>query len=103
MTYYASINFPAFIYVQGAKEWKNYRSLYQKLAQSTDVLTKKTIAYSVHELAKILGPEITAQDLIEVVDRFLKDNMSDVRNAVLKNLNIFLENVDPETRNRYLD
>jgi hypothetical protein len=55
VTFYASINFPAFIYVTGEPEWQRYRKLYLKLAQSQDPMTKKTIACSVHELARILG------------------------------------------------
>ena len=102
VTYYASINFPAFIYVTGPAEWSKYRALYLKLAQSPDPMTKKTIACSVHELARILGLAITEEDLIDVVDRFLKDNSPDVRNSVLKNLHIFLENVNPKRRNSYL-
>jgi len=102
VTFYASINFPAFIYVTGEPEWQRYRKLYLKLAQSQDPMTKKTIACSVHELARILGQKITESDLVEIVDRFLKDNNSDVKNSVLKNLHIFLENVTPEIRQRYI-
>jgi hypothetical protein len=32
VTFYASINFPAFIYVTGEPEWQRYRKLYLKLA-----------------------------------------------------------------------
>lgn len=32
VTFYASVNFPAFIYVSGASEWSKYRKLYLKLA-----------------------------------------------------------------------
>ncbi len=102
MTFYASVNFPAFIYVSGPSEWPKYRKLYIKLASSQDTVTKKTIACSVHELARILGKEITEADLVEVVDKFLKDNNPDVRNAILKNLHIFLENVEVDRRNRYI-
>lgn len=86
----------------GPADWGKYRALYLKLAQSPDPMTKKTIACSVHELARILGLTITEEDLIDVVDRFLKDNSPDVRNSVLKNLHIFLENVNPQRRNSYL-
>lgn len=65
-------------------------------------MTKKTIACSVHELARILGKEITEADLVETVDRFLKDNNPEVRNSILKNLHIFLENVHVDRRNRYI-
>jgi len=40
--------------------------------------------------------------LVDVVDRFLKDGHPDVRNAILKNLHIFLENVDVDRRNKYI-
>jgi len=40
--------------------------------------------------------------LVEIVDRFLRDNNSDVKNSVLKNLHIFLENVTPEIRQNYI-
>ena len=65
-------------------------------------MTKKTIACSVHELAKILGKKITEQDLVEVVDIFLKDNNAEIRNSVIKNLHVFLENVNAEKRNSYV-
>jgi serine/threonine-protein phosphatase 4 regulatory subunit 1 len=65
-------------------------------------MTKKTIACSVHELARILGKKITETDLVEVVDRFLKDSNPEVRNSILKNLHIFLENVDTDRRNKYI-
>ena len=65
-------------------------------------MRKKTIACSVHELARILGKKITETDLIDVVDRFLKDNGIEIRNSVLKNLHIFLENVSPERRATYI-
>lgn len=65
-------------------------------------MTKKTIACSVHELARILGKKITESDLVEVVDRFLKDSNPEVRNSILKNLHIFLENVSQEKRNNYI-
>ena len=102
MTFYASLNFPAFIYVTGPNEWSRYRKLYLKLAQSQDPMTKKTIACSVHELARILGQQITECDLVDIVDRFLKESNADVKNSVLKNLHIFLENVTPELRQRYI-
>lgn len=100
--YYASYNFPAFIWVSGEEDWSRYRKLYLKLTQSQDVSTKKTLACSLHELSRILGPTITSTDLIEVVDRFLKDNNPDVRQSILKNLHVFLENISPDRRQSYI-
>jgi hypothetical protein len=44
-------------------------------------------------LSRVLGPEITNTDLVEILDKFLKDPNSEVRLGVLKNLHVFLENV----------
>jgi hypothetical protein len=49
-------------------------------------------------LARILGPQITDTDLVDVVDRFLKDGNPEVRYSILKNLHIFLENIHADRR-----
>ena len=100
--YYASFNFPAFIYVCGPKEWSIFKKLYQKLTHVNDLQTKKTLAHSIHELAKILGPEITNSDLIPVLDKFLNDVNTEVRVGALKNLHVFLEHVAPNSRAQYI-
>lgn len=100
--YYASFNFPAFIYVSGPTEWHRFRKLYLKLTQMHDTQTKKTLACSIHELARILGEEITNSDLVDVLDRFLKDGNNEVRIGALKNLHIFLENVHAKDRQKYI-
>ena len=101
--YYAAYNFPAFIYVSGAPDWPKFRKLYFKLTAVSDIQTKKTLACSIHELARILGPEITNTDLVDVLDRFLKDGYSDVvRLGALKNLHVFMENVNVKDRQKYI-
>jgi len=57
--YHASFNFPAFIFVFGEEEWPRFQSLYHKLTKIPDPRIKKTLACSIHELAKILGPKYT--------------------------------------------
>ena len=91
--YYASYNFPAFIWVSGRDDWDRFRRLYLKLTSVNDFQTKKTLAASIHELARILGPEITDRDLIDILDKFLKDNNNEVRVNALKNLHVFLAEV----------
>jgi len=34
---------------------------------------RRTLAFSLHEIAKILGPDITEKELIPVLNIFLKD------------------------------
>jgi serine/threonine-protein phosphatase 4 regulatory subunit 1 len=60
------------------------------------------LSASLHEIARILGPEITNEDLLPIADRFLKHSNADVRMASLKNLHIFLAEVQDDTRNQYI-
>ena len=50
---------------------------------------RRTLAFSLHELAVIVGEEITQIDLVPVFDGFLKD-LDEVRVGVLKHLADFL-------------
>ena len=100
--YYASYNFPAFVYVTGKDHWPKYKKLYLKLTASNDVPTLKSLSASLHEIARILGPELTDNDLLPIADRFLKHSNSDVRMACMQNLHVFLAEVDPEKRSNYI-
>lgn len=50
---------------------------------------RRTLAFSIHEMALILGDEITHRDLVPVFDGFLKD-LDEVKIGVLKHLADFL-------------
>ncbi len=96
--YYSSFNFPAFIYTMGKENWETFRKIYLKLTKFNDGRIKKTLSHSIHELARILGPEITEEDLVPVMEKFLKDNLNEIKVGALKNLHIFLAEVRPENR-----
>ena len=50
---------------------------------------RRTLAFSIHQLAVILGEELTVSDLVPVFDEFLKD-LDEVRVGALKHLADFL-------------
>lgn len=100
--YHASFNFPAFVYVFGADEWPRFQSLYHKLTKINDLRIKKTLSASIHELAKILGPQYTEQDLLPCMERFLKDKVLEIKLGALKNLHIFLQEVSIEKREIFI-
>lgn len=102
MCYYSSYNFPAFIFTLGKDSWGRFRKIYLKLAKFNDGRIKRTLSHSIHELAAILGPEITEQDLVPVLEKFLKDQMIEIRVGALKNLHIFLKEVDSEKREKFI-
>ena len=92
MCYYSSFNFPAFIYVLGPQSWERFRTIYTKCAKFADPKIQKTLAHSIHELADILGPEITQLDLVPIMKKFLhdKENFKEAHIGALKNLHVFL-------------
>lgn len=55
-----------------------------------------------HEIASILGPETTEQELIPILYHFLKD-INEVREGVLVNLPKFIKVLTPEQRESYVD
>lgn len=93
--YYSSYNFPAFIYTLGRDHWETFKRIYIKLAKFNDGRIKKTLSHSIHELARILGTEITEEDLVPVMERFLKDPVNEIKIGALKNLHIFLAELLP--------
>ena len=48
------------------------------------------MAFSIHELAVILGTELTLSDLVPIFDGFIKD-LDEVRIGVLSHLSDFLK------------
>ena len=101
--YYASFNFPAFIWVTGKDEWPKFRALYNKLTSVSDIQTQKTLSCSLHEIARILGPELTDSDLLGIADRFIKHNNPEVRIGIMKNLHVLLAEVPDSKRPSYID
>lgn len=101
--YYASFNFPAFIWVTGKDEWPKFKALYNKLTSVSDIQTQKTLSCSIHEIARILGPELTDSDLLAIADKFLKHNNPEVRIGIMKNLHVLLSEVPEAKRASYID
>ncbi|XP_064409639.1 serine/threonine-protein phosphatase 4 regulatory subunit 1 isoform X8 [Latimeria chalumnae] len=62
---------------------------------------RRTLAFSIHELAIILGDQLTAADLVPIFNGFLKD-LDEVRIGVLKHLYDFLKLLQVEKRKEYL-
>uniref|UniRef100_A0A7N4V6Z5 Protein phosphatase 4 regulatory subunit 1 n=1 Tax=Sarcophilus harrisii TaxID=9305 RepID=A0A7N4V6Z5_SARHA len=62
---------------------------------------RRTLAFSIHELAIILGDQLTAADLVPIFNGFLKD-LDEVRIGVLKHLHDFLKLLHIDKRREYL-
>lgn len=101
ITRHCAYNFPAVAYTLGRHNWHCLKSLFETLAADMQWKVRRTLAFSIHELAVILGEDITHKDLVPVFDGFLKD-LDEVRIGVLKHLMEFLKLLKPSVRNEYL-
>ncbi|XP_062583021.1 serine/threonine-protein phosphatase 4 regulatory subunit 1-like isoform X2 [Saccostrea cucullata] len=101
ITKHCAYNLPAVAYTLGRKNWNCIKILYDKLASDMQWKVRRTLAFSIHEMAIILGDDITHRDLVPVFDGFLKD-LDEVKIGVLKHLADFLRLLKPDVRRQYL-
>ncbi|XP_041375739.1 serine/threonine-protein phosphatase 4 regulatory subunit 1-like isoform X3 [Gigantopelta aegis] len=101
ITRHCAYNLPAVAYTLGRQNWHCIKNLYEKLAQDMQWKVRRTLAFSLHEMAVILGEEITHKDLVPVFEGFLKD-LDEVRIGILKHLADFVRLLKPDVRRRYL-
>ena len=99
---YCSFSFPAVALTFGRQRWPELRHLFISLSRDVQSKVRRPLAFSLHELARILGPEIAEADLVPAFDIFLKD-MDEVKFGVIRNLSLFLKALSANaTRESYL-
>jgi len=94
---HCAYSLPAVAFTLGRKFWPCLKGLYETLAGDLQWKVRRTLAFSIHEMAIIIGEELTATDLVPVFNEFLKD-LDEVRIGVLKHLADFLGLLTAETR-----
>ncbi|KAK2579862.1 hypothetical protein KPH14_007545 [Odynerus spinipes] len=99
--YHCAFSFPAVAFTLGKENWPYLKKAYQSLAGAQQWKVRRTLASSIHEIAIILGEELTATDLVPIYDGFIKD-LDEVRIGVLKHLATFLKILKPADRLHYL-
>ena len=109
VAFHCAFNFPAVLVTLGKDKWPDLKRLYKILVKDNQWKVRKTLAYSLHEIAKILGPELTEEELLPVLENFLKDSgmflfhkyhyfIDEIRNGVLIHLADFIRILDPNIR-----
>ncbi|XP_029051724.1 serine/threonine-protein phosphatase 4 regulatory subunit 1-like isoform X2 [Osmia bicornis bicornis] len=99
--HHCAFSFPAVALTLGREHWCYLQPTYKLLLNADQWKVRRTLASSIHEIATILGEELTASDLIPVYDWFIKD-VDEVRIGVLKHLATFLKILKPTDRCLYL-
>ncbi|XP_013840945.2 uncharacterized protein PPP4R1L isoform X1 [Sus scrofa] len=81
---------PAVALALGRPHWHSLKDTYETLASDVQRKVRRTLAFSVHEPAVILGNQLTAADRVPIFNGFLKD-LDAVRTGVLRHLCAFLK------------
>uniref|UniRef100_A0AAY4BTV5 Serine/threonine-protein phosphatase 4 regulatory subunit 1 n=1 Tax=Denticeps clupeoides TaxID=299321 RepID=A0AAY4BTV5_9TELE len=98
---HCAYSLPGVALTLGRQNWHCLRDTYETLAADMQWKVRRTLAFSIHELALILGDQLTAADLVPIFNSFMKD-LDEVRIGVLKHLYDFLKLLHQETRRKYL-
>ncbi|XP_064006285.1 serine/threonine-protein phosphatase 4 regulatory subunit 1 isoform X4 [Pogoniulus pusillus] len=98
---HCAYSLPGVALTLGRQNWHCLKDTYETLASDMQWKVRRTLAFSIHELAVILGEQLTAVDLVPVFNGFLKD-LDEVRIGVLKHLHDFLKLLHPDKRREYL-
>ncbi|KAM8945739.1 serine/threonine-protein phosphatase 4 regulatory subunit 1-like [Pelodytes ibericus] len=101
ITKHCAYSLPGVALTLGRQNWHCLKDTYETLASDVQWKVRRTLAFSIHELAVILGDKLTAADLVPIFNGFLKD-LDEVRIGVLKHLYDFLKLLHVDTRREYL-
>ncbi|CAO3598886.1 unnamed protein product [Absidia cylindrospora] len=95
-------NFPAVILTAGVDYWDSHlKDTYLSLTKEYQIKVRRTFAYSLHSIARIIGPEKTESDLVQIFALYLMD-LDDVKQGVLMHLADFLGTLAVSSRNEYI-
>ena len=70
IAYFAAFNFPCMLKLLGRSEWPKLKDLYFLLLSDTRSKVRKTLAYSFHEVVKIMEADLS-DDLLSELEEML--------------------------------
>jgi len=102
INYYFAYNFPAVLLYYGTEYWKQLKSIYTNLCNDDDLQVRGSIIVSFYEVSKILGKEITQNELLPLYDKFLENEKCLYTKVMAeKHLPKILSNLDKEVIDKY--
>jgi len=76
---YCSFNLPAVTLTLGRDNWSSLEKTFNLLVKDVQWKVRRSLSFSLHELAKILGTKITEETLVPAFEVFLRD-LDEVKN-----------------------
>lgn len=101
VAYSCAYNLPGVAQAVGAARWPEVADSFATLAGNIQWKVRRTLSCSLHDLASVLGPELTESELLPTFDLFIKD-LDEVKVGVIQNLAAFIGALTPTTRLQYL-
>lgn len=98
-----AFNLPAVALTLGRERWSELRELYQQLSLTRSFKVRRTLAASLGELAKIIGPEQARTDLMPVWWASVRSDEADIRLKALESVEMFIAALGAEERVEVLD
>ncbi|XP_065675978.1 serine/threonine-protein phosphatase 4 regulatory subunit 1 isoform X2 [Hydra vulgaris] len=98
---HCAFTLPGVVLALGRENWNCVKDIYNLLSVDMQWKVRRTLAFSLHDLALILGQEISVNDLVPVFNGFLKD-LDEVRIGVLKHLSNFIQVLPTSLQKDYL-
>eukprot|EP00339_Tiarina_fusa_P026524 CAMPEP_0117008902 /NCGR_PEP_ID=MMETSP0472-20121206/8245_1 /TAXON_ID=693140 ORGANISM="Tiarina fusus, Strain LIS" /NCGR_SAMPLE_ID=MMETSP0472 /ASSEMBLY_ACC=CAM_ASM_000603 /LENGTH=610 /DNA_ID=CAMNT_0004711061 /DNA_START=14 /DNA_END=1846 /DNA_ORIENTATION=+ len=99
---FCAFSFPGVLLTLGRDKWTCLQKVYSTLTEDLQWKVRRTLSHSLHEVAIILGTELTEAHLLSTFGLFLKD-LDQVKVGVIRHLSEFLEILSPERRKDYVD
>lgn len=96
---YCAFCFPAVVQVIGPSRWPEVADAYATMLKDVQWKVRKSLAYSLHEMAQLLGTEITEEAIVPAFELLLRD-LDDIKRGAVLNAEKFLALVTPATRDR---
>ena len=101
LSYYFAYNFPAILFCYGNKYWPDLKDIYYDFCFEEDLAIRLSIIASFHEIANIVGKEITQNELLPIYDKFLESIDNYEQKLAIKNLPQILIKVEKNVKERY--
>ena len=98
---FCAFSFPAVVATIGRERWPELRELFTAMVHDVQRKVRRTLAYSLHEVARSVGPVHAEADLLAAFDLFLRD-LDEIKMGVVAHMAEFLEALSLECRESYL-
>lgn len=98
---HCAFTLPGVVLALGRDNWHLIKETYDVLSSDMQWKVRRTLAFSIHDLALILGQDICVADLVPIFNGFLKD-LDEVRVGVLKHLYDFINILPVDLQKDYL-